>query len=227
MDLVTEQKLERRQRMLEATRALVAARGYDEITVKDLAEACRVSVPTIYNTFGGKDELIGEAVRANFVEVLRRAEAEVTEKGWQHLLGIVEQCGTEMVRLPEYHRSLIGFFAATMAGHGLPESLARLLADEIEAALVEMRSARQLADWVDISVLAEQISGICVMAAVEWAMGFRDADGLLSVMVFGTSMLVLGAARGKAKEALMARITEVQPGAKAAPAESPVPGAAP
>ncbi|MCE7885761.1 MAG: TetR/AcrR family transcriptional regulator [Actinobacteria bacterium ATB1] len=217
MDLVTEQKMERRQRMLEATRRLVAQRGYDDITVKDLAEACRVSVPTIYNTFGGKDELIGEAVRANFVGVLERAEASVSEKGWHRVIGIVEHCAAEMVRLPEYHRSLIGFFAGTMAlaGRGLPESLALLLADEIESALLEMRSARQLADWIDTRVLAEQIAGVCVMAAVEWAMGFHEGDGLTSAMIFGTSMLVLGVARGRAKEGLMERVRAVQADARA------------
>ena len=202
MDLVTEQKMERRQRMLEATRRLVAQRGYDDITVKDLAEACRVSVPTIYNTFGGKDELIGEAVRANFVGVLERAEASVSEKGWHRVIGIVEHCAAEMVRLPEYHRSLIGFVAGTIA-------------DEIESALLEMRSARQLADWIDTRVLAEQIAGVCVMAAVEWAMGFPEGDGLTSAMIFGTSMLVLGVARGRAKEGLMERVRAVQADARA------------
>jgi len=216
MDLVTEQKMERRNRMLEATRALIAQRGYSEITVKDLAEACRVSVPTIYNTFGGKDELIGEAVRTNFAQVMSRVETELTEKGWQRLLSLVEQSAAEMNRLPEYHRSLIGYFAGAVGGHGLSETIARLLADEIEVALQEMRSARQIVDWVDLSVLAEQIAGVCVIAAVEWALGLHGGEGLAAAMTFGTAMLVLGVARGKAKDGLRERIIEIQDKAKAA-----------
>lgn len=215
MDLVTEQKMERRDRMLEATRALIAQRGYDEITVKDLAEACRVSVPTIYNTFGGKDELIGEAVRTNFAQVMSRVEADVTETGWHRLLALVEQSAAEMNRLPEYHRSLIGYFAATIGGRGLSETIARLLAAEIEGALGEMRAARQLVDWIDLSVLAQQIAGVCVIAAVEWALGLHDGDGLAASMTFGTAMLVLGVARGKAKEGLQERILRVQSKAEA------------
>lgn len=215
MGLVTEQKLERRQRMLEATRELIARRGHEDITVKELAEACRVSVPTIYNTFGGKDELIGEAARANFADVLVRAEAGVSEEGLQRLLGIIEQCAVEMQRLPEYHRSLVGFFAASMADRS-PEFLARLLAEEVETALVEMRKRRQLADWIDVGVLAEQIAGVCVTVSVEWAMGFHDGEGLTAAMTFGTCALVLGVARGQAKDTLKARILEVQGHARAA-----------
>lgn len=210
MDLVTEQKLERRSRMLEATRALIAERRYDEITVKDLAEACRVSVPTIYNTFGGKDELIGEAVRTNFAQVMERVQAESGVRGWQRLLSLVEQSAAEMNRLPRYHRSLIGYFAASIGGAGLSEAIARLFSDEIETALAEMRSARQLADWVDTALLAEQVAGTCVMAAVEWALGLYDGDGLAAAMTYGSALLVLGAARGKARDGLQARIVEVQ-----------------
>lgn len=210
MDLVTEQKMERRNRMLEATRALIAQKGYAEITVKDLAEACRVSVPTIYNTFGGKDELIGEAVGTNFAQVMSRVEAGVSEKGWQRLLSLVEQSAAEMNRMPEYHRSLIGYFAAAVGGQGLPETIARLLADEIEEALTEMRSARQIADWIDLGVLAEQVAGVCVMAAVEWALGVHDGDSLAASMTFGAAMLVLGVARGKAREGLQERVVAVQ-----------------
>ena len=62
MDLMTEQRLARRAAILSTARELIAARGYESVTVRELAEICRVSVPTLYNQFGGKDQLLAEAI---------------------------------------------------------------------------------------------------------------------------------------------------------------------
>lgn len=37
-------------------------RGYDRTTVRDLTEAMGISAPSLYNTFGGKQQLFDEAV---------------------------------------------------------------------------------------------------------------------------------------------------------------------
>ena len=62
MSLMDEQMRERRGRILEAARELLAERGYAAVTVRELAERCGVSVPTLYNRFESKDALIAEAV---------------------------------------------------------------------------------------------------------------------------------------------------------------------
>ena len=46
MDLVTRQKEERKQRILDVARLLIADRGYEGVTVRDLAEKSLVSVTT-------------------------------------------------------------------------------------------------------------------------------------------------------------------------------------
>src|SRR5947209_19459743 len=58
MTLFDEHKAERRERILRAARKLVAARGYDGLTMRELADAARVSVPTLYNLFGSKDAIL-------------------------------------------------------------------------------------------------------------------------------------------------------------------------
>jgi AcrR family transcriptional regulator len=45
---------ERRQRILGAARRLVAERGYEALTMRELAQVSRVTVPTLYNLIGGK-----------------------------------------------------------------------------------------------------------------------------------------------------------------------------
>ena len=49
MNLMTENRLARRASMMETARQMIAEKGYESITVRELAAACRVSVPTLYN----------------------------------------------------------------------------------------------------------------------------------------------------------------------------------
>src|SRR4051794_9182134 len=58
MSLLVEHKLERRRNIQKAARALIEERGYEGLTMRDLAERARVSVPTLYNLFGSKDAIL-------------------------------------------------------------------------------------------------------------------------------------------------------------------------
>src|SRR3954469_4819449 len=58
MSLMDEHKAERRARIQKGGRQLVATRGYDGLTMRELAQAARVAVPTLYNLFGSKDAIL-------------------------------------------------------------------------------------------------------------------------------------------------------------------------
>ena len=60
----------RYQRLLAATRA-AARNGYDAVSMRDLAETCRLSMTTIYQFCGSKDQLIA-AAHLEGMEELRR-----------------------------------------------------------------------------------------------------------------------------------------------------------
>ena len=66
MNLIEEQALERRERILETVRQCIASQGVLDLTIRDLATACRVSVPTLYRGFGSKEQLLVEAIRSFF-----------------------------------------------------------------------------------------------------------------------------------------------------------------
>ncbi|MEO5837631.1 MAG: TetR/AcrR family transcriptional regulator [Acidimicrobiales bacterium] len=64
----------RYQRLMKATR--VAARnGYDAVSMRDLAETCRLSMTTIYQFCRSKDHLIAEAHLSNMEEFRKRISA--------------------------------------------------------------------------------------------------------------------------------------------------------
>src|SRR4030095_10174598 len=72
MSLLDEHKAERRARIGKAARQLVAERGYDGLTMRELARAARVAVPTLYNLFGSKDAILVAELEASARHIAAR-----------------------------------------------------------------------------------------------------------------------------------------------------------
>jgi AcrR family transcriptional regulator len=81
MDLVSKQREERKQRILEVGRRQIAENGFDGVTMRELAEESLVSVPTLYNLFGGKNELLSAVVESYFERLLGSALRRPTGEG--------------------------------------------------------------------------------------------------------------------------------------------------
>lgn len=210
MDLVTEQKLERRERILAGARELIAERGYAGLTMRDLAAYCRVSVPTLYNQFGGKDALLASAVESHFAGLLAAVRKGTEQRGHVRVLAVVAACAEEQARLPRYHRALLRAFIRARETASLQATLAAGLASELECGLEEMKMGRQLAAWVSPPILARAITAGCIAASASWLAGELDDSTLRAAMLHTTSTMVLGCARGSVRESLEAAARESQ-----------------
>jgi AcrR family transcriptional regulator len=69
------QKQERRDRMLDAARALFHERGYEVTAIADIAAYADVSVPTVFNYFGTKDGILLELITAEHDQWRARVKA--------------------------------------------------------------------------------------------------------------------------------------------------------
>jgi AcrR family transcriptional regulator len=198
MDLVTRQREERRQRILDVARLLIADRGYEGVTMRELAEKSLVSVPTLYNLFGGKNELLFAAVESYFERLLWGGRRAGTEEGLSKLLSLIETVSRETVRHAAYMRALMGFFGGPGASAGLLELVSSELTSQIMEALEQMQSQRQLAAWVNPRALSERLTGQLTIVTFEWSQRLLSDAGLRGAMLYGTGALLLGLARGKA-----------------------------
>ena len=198
MDLVTQQREERRQRILNVARLLMADRGYDGVTMRELAEESLVSVPTLYNLFGGKNGLLFAAVESYFLDLMRNAERDGREEGLSRIISLAEVMGREPPRHAAYSRSLMSFFGGPSDKRGLHEFISDELSKELIGALEQMQAKRQLATWADPRALGERIASQLVITTFEWARQQLSDQGLRGAMLYGISTMLLGLARGKA-----------------------------
>jgi AcrR family transcriptional regulator len=211
VDLVTRQREERKRRILEAARALIAARGYDAVTMRDLAERGLVSVPTLYALFGSKNELLFAAVESYFADLIGNVEVTDSGSGLQRIISLAETLSRETPRHAAYSRSLVNFMGdASETTGGLNALVLGRLAAELIGALQEMREARQLAAWVEPRPLAERLAGQISITTFAWALHQVSDEGLRGTMLYGVAVTLLGLARGQAAKELEALAREHQ-----------------
>ncbi|MEM7019903.1 MAG: TetR/AcrR family transcriptional regulator [Pseudomonadota bacterium] len=202
MDLITEQKHERRTRILETARRMIVETGYQSVTVRELARQCGVSVPTLYNQFGGKDGVLSAAVESYFREIFSAPEKLATEPGYKRIMSIVERWADELVALSGHHRSLVDALTSVQPNAPVQETLAFKLSAAIQSELETMKAKHQIAEWIGPEALAMQITSACISASVIWSRGFVGDNQLTASMKLTAGLFLLGLVESSIKEAV-------------------------
>ncbi|SDJ46200.1 transcriptional regulator, TetR family [Frankineae bacterium MT45] len=68
-----------RQKILDATLALIEREGYNGVNIAAVAAAAGVTRQTVYSNFGSYDELVSQAVTGVAIEVLTKIQVTVGE----------------------------------------------------------------------------------------------------------------------------------------------------
>jgi AcrR family transcriptional regulator len=210
MDLRKEQKAERRERILAAARETIGERGYASLTMRHLAQAARVTVPTIYNLIGGKEAVLFAAIEDQTRGFLESIETAQRSSPVSRALAVVETTTRELLRLPAYYQSLLGLLFTSEAAGEMRLLVGRALRGEFERALLEMREAGELVDWVDPPTLSHALSSQLQFTALQWMGGELDADGLKESSLYGAGLSLLAVAEGESRRELALRVARAQ-----------------
>ena len=133
MSLLDQKMKARRQQILEAARRLIETRGYDALTMRNLAIESGVTVPTIYNLIGNKEQVLLEAVEdqtTTFVLNIERAGS--------HLISVVEATVRHLIRRPRYYRALLLVLAQSERADSARRHVGRAIAEPISNSLDEL-----------------------------------------------------------------------------------------
>ena len=208
MSLFDEHKAERRERIQAAARRLVAERGYEGLTMRDLARAARVSVPTLYNLFGSKDAILAAEMESE----TRRVAAELPTGGdsfFARGMAAFEAGMRVVTDAPEFYRQLMRMFLTSPEARDVrrrtEEGYIALMASNLSAA----KAAGQLADFADPATVARHMFGLYIATFLAWGMDELDLEGFHHAALSGICHLLLGVARGPFAEDVEARLREI------------------
>ena len=196
--------------ILASVRQMIVDRGYHAVTIRELAEVCRVSVPTLYNQFGGKDQLLAAAIEDHFQSAYDSQDFQRAKPGLDRLLTLIDQSSHQLLESSTYHQRLISAFSSLGSTHDVQMRVATAFAQVIVAQLDVMQGKRQLVDWVDPAQLAGQMVTACIGTAVQWSAGFIDSQSLQSSMRYAMGLVLLGTLRGQSLERISSMVQAAQ-----------------
>jgi AcrR family transcriptional regulator len=212
MDLLAEQRNERQERILATARALIEKVGYEGVTIRDLARESRVSVPTLYKFFGDKDNLLMQAVGAQFADVMLSIEQTPNLQGLNMILAVLEGCCREVIRTSRYSKAVLAVFVRSGKTSSVMHVVGKDLTESLSGALKEMKSDGELVKWIDCGALAERLSAHQIMVNIEWESGNIPNKALYPTMAYGACLMLMGVSQGKAQKRIAKLLPELQSG---------------
>lgn len=194
---------QRRVRLIEQTRALVAHRDIGSLTIRDLAEQCGVAVATLYNHFGSREGVIGAALEADF-----RGRFEPLVKSTRTLAPadklnrrITTATQAILGELREYTRSVMFFYFHHTGQPELRAAIHDYAAQDFRHIVEDIHKRGELKPWVNAQTFADDLITQQYALVMKWAQGYiRDRD-LRRRMIMSVGASFIGISRGKTQAA--------------------------
>jgi AcrR family transcriptional regulator len=205
MSLLAEHQAERRARILAAARRLIAERGFDGLTMRELARVSRVSVPTVYNLFGGKQAVLMAELEETFAMVARSLAGAGGRSVVERAFAMCEAGNRDLLAVPAYSRELMHIFLLSEATRPLRLKINDRYVALMAGVLRDGQAAGDLVAWADPTAVARRMFAHYVHAMLEWASGDLTDDEFLAATELGMALMLLGLARGQAARLLATR----------------------
>jgi len=193
----------RRERILDAARSVISEQGYDCLTMRSLARASGVTVPTIYNLIGNKDAVLG----ATILDGGTRFFGEVRPGAGP--VALLEKNVAELLRQPAYYKPLLRVLLHGGASEAMAE-IDSLYLEHLQATLEAMAGRGELEPWVDCAILAERLLSNLYGAASEWATGLISDEALPLVAGFDANLTLAGVATEKTRKLFQRHAEQLQ-----------------
>jgi AcrR family transcriptional regulator len=203
--VLTTEQVGRRDRILSIARDLLTDRGAAGVTMREIAHRSGVTLKTLYDIYGSKDELLVAAVRERVNAVFTKAE-EVSEglKGVPRLLHYVDLHSDGVRATQAFSRAVAPLLAGPVDRFGSEEVYIRFHG----AALNDVREAGELRAGADpvriVQVLMLTMTGTLQI----WAKDQVSADEMFALNRLIAAQTVLPVVTGESARAAAAVVDQ-------------------
>jgi AcrR family transcriptional regulator len=202
----------RRQRILGAARRLITSGGMAELSMRKLAKEASLSVTTLYNLFGVREEILQALVMdaIDRMDLVLKRDAPLDDP-IERCRAIVTVSVRHMVENEAIFRPMaIAAQEASMAGG---HSSGKVTRRAVEMQALAIRAAIEhgvLTDLLDPLQLGQQIYHGFEFASIKWALGLIDAAGFEARALYGLDVALLGVASDSVRPDLEAELHRLE-----------------
>lgn len=187
---------ERRQRLLKEARRLIAEKGWQGFTVRELCSRANVAQRTLYNAFHDKDRLIGLAIREVYDQLREQVRYKTDDLTLAGLLDRAIVLNRGNLNSRNYAQAVAAIYFSPSTSNDLWTILQEMAVGNTSRWLHAVRLRGELHDWVKIDELTNNMANMEYGIIQNWAAGhIRDAD-YLRVFVEAILLAALAATRG-------------------------------
>jgi len=196
---------DRRERVLEATRAYVAEVGYENVTTRQLAERAGVSPATLFNIYGSKENLVVTAVGehlSGYFESETKLARSVDE-----LIELAQTMPAEILRFPEYARAMVAIYFSQTTHNSIRDTLREISQRQQLPLLYDLEAKGHLQSWAEPQLISDQLTNAQFADLHDWAIERIDDAQMKQRLLISILTILKAATIGPAAKAV-ARLAE-------------------
>jgi AcrR family transcriptional regulator len=179
----------RRARILAAARKLLAQEGSERLTVKDLASEVELSVPTIYNLIGTRQDVLIQAMNDHTIAMCKMAKDTAVYPHF--VLGLADMYAVLAERYPEFMRAITLAYFSGKAELFNPwhDCGVRLIVES----LVDTQKAGLLRSEFNPEKVGRRCSAAISTSLYEWTIGAISNNELRDELLSSTAFSLMRA----------------------------------
>ncbi|WP_336962722.1 TetR/AcrR family transcriptional regulator [Sphingobium aquiterrae] len=201
--------LERRRRILEETRQVIAEQGIAALSMNDIGRRAGVAKRTLYNAFQTRERMIATAIQEYFDEYVSRISFANPPGTMMHNLERMISVIQRNRKIPNYIRAIMALYFSSEVDSDIWQAMHSLATRHNKAWIDTLASTNQLQPWVRVDTLVDDLVRFEYATINDWAQQRIADDAIIIRLISSYLTFLLGAIRGAARKEVEALLKDV------------------
>ena len=201
---------ERRRRILDETRKLIAERGLAGFSMDEISRRADVAKRTLYNAFQTKERMIAIAIHEYFERYVSKipytAPPGTLQGTIERLLFVIQR--NRQIR--NYISAIMSIYFSPEADRSIWQTMHSMAVESNLQWIKELMVKRQLQPWVDPQRLADDVVRLEYSIIYDWCRGQISDDDVALHLVTAHLTCMAGATRGVARKQIEEKLLELR-----------------
>jgi AcrR family transcriptional regulator len=199
---------ERRRRILDETRKMIAERGLSDFSMDEIGQRAGVAKRTLYNAFQTKERMIAIAIHEYFERYLSQIPFTGPVGSMQRNVERMVYMIRRDLQIRNYISAIMAIYFSADAESDIWKTMHSMAVDGNLQWIRAYEAKRQLQPWVDPDRLADDVVRTAYAILNDWCRGRIKDEDILLHFVSACLTVAAGATRGAARKEIEAMLED-------------------
>jgi AcrR family transcriptional regulator len=191
---------ERRRRILDETRKMIAERGLSDFSMDEIGQRAGVAKRTLYNAFQTKERMIAIAIHEYFQSYLTHipfsAPVGSMQRNVERLIFMIQRD----LQIRNYVSAIVSIYFSADSDSDIWKTMHSMSVEPNLQWIMPLKAKRQLQPWIDPERLADDVVRMAYATLNDWCRGRIDDENIRFHFVCSCLTVAAGATRGAARK---------------------------